>query len=324
MRKKANIWKTFRKIKLGEAGDRQQKVVKKPVFLRINVEKIEFHKYSDILRVSGKVVEGKEDIPKGSYHTFNLEPGTQFTLTKDTFLKYHKQRLKESCAQKPPEIIICILDREEAYISLLKSSGHDLLTHLTGNVTKKADIRQSTSNFYGIILKSLVEYSNRYNTQHIIIASPAFWKEDLMKNVKDREIKKKIVLATCSSCDTKAINEVIRRPEIQNILMQDRFTKEIKLVESLLSEISKNSAAAYGCAETRDAANLGAIKTLLITDGFIQKRRLNETFKEIEKLMKNIDKSGADIRIINSEHDGGKKLDGLGGIAAILRYKLNY
>jgi stalled ribosome rescue protein Dom34 len=31
-----------------------------------------------------------------------------------------------------------------------------------------------------------------------------------------------------------------------------------------------------------------------------------------------------EIHIISSEFDAGKKLDGLGGIGAILRYKMNY
>ncbi|MBI2646881.1 hypothetical protein HYW99_00215 [Candidatus Woesearchaeota archaeon] len=30
------------------------------------------------------------------------------------------------------------------------------------------------------------------------------------------------------------------------------------------------------------------------------------------------------MEIISSEHEGGQKLDGLGGIAAILRFKINY
>jgi protein pelota len=40
--------------------------------------------------------------------------------------------------------------------------------------------------------------------------------------------------------------------------------------------------------------------------------------------MKTVDNTKGDILIISSEHEAGKKLDGLGGIAAILRFKLNY
>ena len=40
--------------------------------------------------------------------------------------------------------------------------------------------------------------------------------------------------------------------------------------------------------------------------------------------MKTVDSTKGDIIIISSDHEAGKKLDGLGGIAAILRFKLNY
>ena len=79
--------RTFRKIKLGGVEERSQKITKKPVFLKIGVEKVEFHKFSNALRVSGKVLEGKEDIPKGSYHTFNIEAGSSITLTKPEWLE---------------------------------------------------------------------------------------------------------------------------------------------------------------------------------------------------------------------------------------------
>ena len=65
--------KTFRKIKIGQEGQRKQKVVKKSIYLAVQVEKIGFSKTSNILRVSGIVKEGPEDVPLGSYHTINLE-----------------------------------------------------------------------------------------------------------------------------------------------------------------------------------------------------------------------------------------------------------
>ncbi len=316
--------KTFRKIKLGGEDDRSQKIIKKPFFLRIDVEKIEFHKYSDNLRVSGKVAEGKEDIPKGSYHTFNLEEGTSITIIKTEWLKYQRQRLEESAKEKPPDTLVCVFDREEAYIAIMKKYGFEVIAELKGEVAKKDEVQQTSKNFYDEIIKNLKEYTARYKIKNIILGSPSFWKEELLKNLKDQELKKKLVLATCSSCDRGAINEVLKRPEVQSVLQQDRISKEIQDVETLLSEISKEGAAVYGADETETASNAGAVKTLIITDGFIQKMRQEEKFDRFNNIMKIADKSGADIRIISSEHDGGRKLDGLGGIAAILRYKMNF
>ena len=220
-----------------------------------------------------------------------------------------------------------MFDREEAYIALMKKYGFDIIAELKGEVAKKADIKQTVKNFYEEIIKNLQEYTKRHNIRHIILASPAFWKEELMKSLKDAELKSIIVPATCSSCDKGAVNEVLKRPEVQTVLQQDRISSEIRLVEELLSEISKNGAAAYGVDETEAAVRAGACKSLLITDRLIQKTRQAdnaEEFERINDIMKVADRTESDIFIISSEHDGGKKLDGLGGIGAILRYRLNY
>lgn len=316
--------RTFRKIKLGGSEDRTQKIVKKPVFLSIAVEKVEFHKYSDILRVSGKVLEGKDDIPKGSYHTLNVEEGTTITIIKPEWFRYQRQKLEEASKEKKPDTLICVFDREEAYIALMKKYGFEIIAELKGTVAKKADVQQPIKNFYAEIIHSLQEYVGRYDINNIILASPAFWKDELMKHLKDEDLKKRIVFATCSSCDKSAINEVLKRPEVQTVLQQDKISSEIMVVEELLSEISKQGAATYGIDETETAANAGAVKSLLVTDHLIQKTRQEATFKRINTIMKIADRTESKIFIISSEHDGGRKLDGLGGIGAILRYKMNY
>ena len=106
-------------------------------------------------------------------------------------------------------------------------------------------------------------------------------------------------------------------------LKKDKASKEMKDVEKVMSEISKDGKAVYGIKETADAANAGAVETLLVSDALIFKMRTEEKYKEIDLIMQLVDKSKGKVHIISSEHDGGKQLDGLGGIAGLLRYKLN-
>ncbi len=65
--------KTTRKIKK-ESGI-NIKVFKKTTTLLIRVSKVEFHKTTLVLRVSGTIEEEKEDMSKGSHHTINIEEG---------------------------------------------------------------------------------------------------------------------------------------------------------------------------------------------------------------------------------------------------------
>ncbi|MBU1004358.1 MAG: mRNA surveillance protein pelota [Nanoarchaeota archaeon] len=316
--------RTIRKIKIGGEGDRKQAVVKKPIFLKISVEKIEFSKTSGNLRVLGIITEGPEDIQRGEHHTFDLEPNTVFTLVKERWLEYQIDRLKEACQEKVSKILILVMDREEAYFALLKKYGYDILTSIKGKVKKKGIEEKGEGNFYQDIIKKMEEYVTRYGIINVIIASPAFWKDDLLKEIKDDELRKKVVLATCNATGRNGIDEVLRRPEVKAALQQDRISKEIGLVEELLIEIAKNSLAVYGLKESENAVNLGAVKNLLVTDGMIQKSRENQDYTKIENMMKIVDSMKGSVSIISSEHEGGKKLDGLGGIGAILRYRLNY
>lgn len=313
---------TTRKIKLGKEDERSARVVKKKIFVKLKVEKVEFSDSS--LRILGTIEEGPDDIAKGSHQAITVEENDVITIIKEEWLKYQLDKIKEACEEKKAKILICIMDREEAYFALMKKYGYDLLTRLKGDVIKKGIEEKKISSFYNDVIKVLKEYDKKYEFDSIILASPAFWKEDLMKELKDEMLKKKITLATCSSCDEKAFNEVLKRKEVEQVLKLDRIAKEIKIVEKILEEICKKGKVAYGLKETRNSVNAGAVESLAITDSFIKKSRENGSYGEIERLMKLTEKTKGEVHIISSEHDGGKKLDGLGGIAALLRYKLEY
>jgi protein pelota len=315
---------TFRKIKLGGGEDSDAKVIKKPAVISIKVEKVEFAKFSNVLRVSGIITEGPEDIPLGSHHTLNLEENTEFSLNKLNFLRYQIEKLEESAKESKEKILIIVHDREEAYFALLKKYGFELLSQIKGNVTKKGDVKAESSDFFETIKKTLEEYDKKYNFSGVVIASPGFWKEYMQKQITENELKKKIVYATCSSASMNGINEVMIRPEVQAVLKHEKFAKEMEKVEELLTEISKQGKAEYGIRGLRHALEMGAVSELLITDSFIQKKRQEDKFQEIENIMKTVESMNGKIHIISSEHEGGKKLDGLTGIAALLRYKINY
>ena len=316
--------KTLRKIKIGEKEQRIQKTIKKSVFMEIKTEKVEFAKDSNTLRVLGKITQAPEDEPLGTYHAFAIEEGSIAIIKKEEWLKFQLDRLNEACHEKGSKILIVVHDREEAYFALMKRYGYEILTTIKGSVQKKGVDEQIKESFYAEITKQMKDSADRHKINNIVLASPAFWKEDLMEELQDDELKNKIILATCSSVGKNGIEEVLKRPEAREALKQDRISKEMNLVENLLEEISKSGFAAYGLSETENASFAGAVKILLITDSFIQKSRNENNYGKIDNIMKTVEKQKGEIKIISFEHDGGKKLNGLGGIGAILRYKLNY
>ncbi len=311
--------KTTRKIKIGE-GD-NAKVAKKTLTLTIEAETIELGSAGTTLRVNGKVKEGPEDVPKGSYHTITLEEGSEFALEKVQWLAYQRKKLQEA-AEKKYNYLVCLFDREEAIFALTKKFGYEIIVKITGEVAKKARKVDVLKDFYQEVIKAIDVYNGRYNPERIIIASPAFYKEDLVKKITSGELKKKIVLATSSSVDERAIDEVLKRPELANVLKSSRAREEQLLVDDLLREINKGQLAAYGKEQVMKSIAAGAVRIILMTDKYVQQEREKGTYHAIDEALRRVDVLQGEIHILNSMLESGKTVDGLGGIAAVLRYKV--
>lgn len=311
--------KTTRKIKIGDTEN--AKVTKKTLTLTIEAETIDIADSGHAVRINGKIREGPEDLPRDQYHALSLEEGVECTITKPNWLAYQKQKLEEATREKST-YLLCVLDREEVLFAITKKKGFKKLTGFKGDVPKKGKDVDIKKDFHQEIIKLLEEYTKRFSPENIIVASPAFYKEDLVKKVKDEDLKKKIVLATCSTVNASALDEVMKRPELATVLKGSRARKEKMLVEELLTEIQKDALAVYGIRAVQHAISAGAVSKLLLTDSFIQKQKEKKTFDVIDEQMKHVDALKGEIHIISSEQESGKKLDGLGGIAALLRYKI--
>ncbi len=313
--------RTLRKIKLGEKEERAQKKILKPATIKIKVEKIEFHKTLNSLRISGKIKQAPEDIQKDSYHTLNIEENSILKIEK-IFPQYQIKKIKQASEEKQLKVLIIAFDRDAASFAVLKKYGYDYLGDIRGQVAKKRVKEKIQNNFYKQTIKTIKEYVKKYEIEHIILASPAFWKEELLNQIEEKELKSKITLATCNSTGKNGINEILKRAEVIKVLKQDRTIQETNLVERLLLNISKNKLSVYGLKEVEEASNMGAVELLLVTDSLIHKLRDKNKFQKLEKIMKTIESNKGEVHIISSAHNSGKKLEGISGIAAILRYEI--
>jgi len=306
--------RTIRKLKIGDENN--PKIIKKPVTLTINVEDTEFHETTGNLRVAGKIIDGPDDIPRGNYHTFTLEPGKDITIIKKSWPKYLIDKLKES-QEKPSEYLVVMFNREKALFAELKSRKYNILSSINADVQKKDIQKIKSDNIYKTIVKQIDEYLKRTEYQAIIAGCANFWKQYLEKELTD-ELKKKVIFATISSIDENGINELIKRPELKQVLQNERMMKELNFIEDLLSAIAKEIAC-YGIKECEAKVNEGNIKFLLVSNNFIVKTRQQGNFGRLNFIMKTADQLRAELHIVSSDY-AMKRLDNLGGVAGILRW----
>ena len=301
---------TTRKIKVGEDN------VRKKIFVKIEVDKNKLE--NGMLKLSGRIIEcNNEDIPLGNYQSIILQEGDSLTIEKKEVLKRELDEIKE--ATTPQYIIlICAFDREEAIFYKLTKRGYEIINKIKGNTKKKDYDNQTSKNFFKEIWEELKKHNDKIKPDSIIIASPGFWREYLLREIRNDEIKKKIISATCNSVNETTIHEIMKRPETETALKNTRVKREEEKINSLLMQISKNEKAAYGIKEVKKSINYGAVKEVLISSKFAE-----ENPEETNEITKNTEKQDGRVMIIGSEFEPGKQLDGLGGIAALLRFNIS-
>lgn len=278
---------------------------RRPMTLTINLEDVE--RQAGILRLRGKIVSGPEDIRLSSYHTLNIEPWSVLTIKKEDWKSYQLERIKRAMV-KQPLLFICVLDREQADFAVLKESGIEM----KGSVSaKKVKGREDRSDYYREILSVL---EKQKGCQAIVIAGPGFEKENLLEFIDkaNPDLADSIALEYASSTGKTGIQEIIKK-SANKILKETRIAKETGLVETFLEEIGKDGKAVYGEKETKSAAKMGAVETLLVSE---------EKVKGLEGLMDMVEKMRGRIVIISQEHESGEKFLGLGGVAAFLRFRV--
>ncbi len=304
--------RTTRKIKISET-----KVEKKTYILKIEVDTIKYE--HELLRFNGKVMSESVDIPKGSAQSITIDENDRLTIQQE-WLNYQVEKIEDSTKEKV-KIMLVVLDREEVYFAKMTINGYEVLSEFKGDVSRKTeDGLVGGGNFYGDVATKIEEYVERLKVDKVVVASPAFFKEDFMKQWNNDEIKKKVVIATVSSVSKNAFIELLKRDEVKSVFAQERFEQELLFVERLFTELGCNGKCAYGFDSVKEKTTEGAVEVLLVTTKIIDDYRERNEFYKIEKLLKLVEQIKGKVLIVGSDNEAGKQLDGIAGIGAILRY----
>ncbi len=307
--------KIERRIKVGKEEERIRSE-RRSFFAIIKAEKIKLE--GNVLRVLGNIVGGTDELPLGSSHTLDISPGSTIKIEKE-WKQYQIKKLQDAeKASAAPKAIVCALDDEQAVLAALTSAGIKRLGEIQLGLIKKRIKEEKQEEKLGKLADEIIRLDKETNPDVVVLASPLFWKQNLLKVLKEKDPKlaKKVKLEDVSTGGRRALNELINRGVLTRIIKDSEIQKEFQLVNNLMLEISKEGLAEYGSKQVKAAVESGAVKKLLITT-----KHLAENREEIDLLIDLAEKQKSDVHIIDSDNEAGNKLDGLGGIAAILRYK---
>ncbi|MBZ9570748.1 mRNA surveillance protein pelota [Methanobrevibacter sp. TMH8] len=314
--------KTTRRIQ-DTTGDklRSDRGVKKTFFLGIKVDSVSFHMFTGKLRATGSIVSGPEDIvPLGSHHTLEVKLNIPLRIKKERWSRYVLNRIKQAvAASKKLSAIIVSIEDDVADLGLVRQFGIEYYGPIIGNISGKRIIdknrQKNVDEFYQKVAEALLKFDD---LQNIVIAGPGFTKNSFHDYLEDKHknLAKISILESTGAGGRVGIQEILKKGVVEKLSSENRIAKEISTINNVLGEIAKGSnMVVYGKEETIAGANAGAIEKLLILDKLVR-------IRNIEKVMNLVENMGGKLMVISSEHDGGKQLESLGGLAAILRYPI--
>ncbi len=306
---------TKRKAEGASDKIRPEKVEKKTVRLGIRVDDMEFHKFSNRLRIGGVIEQGMD---VGHHHTFNIEKNGDISITK-TWKKDQLERIDEAeASSKRPKVVILAIEEGDADIGLVRHYGIELYSHISQSSGKKgeASLREY---FFQEIIDQLIYAAPE--SEAIVIAGPGFTKDDFMKYFghKEPDLASRSVVEDISSIGMSGFQEVLRRGAVDRIMEESRIARESRLMDELLKEISTDGKAAYGLEDVKKALDYGSIETLLVADEMI---RLEREKGNIDPFLQAVEHSQGKIVVFSTIFEPGQKLLALGGIAALLRFNI--
>jgi len=319
--------KTTRTVKTEEYLARPQKGKRFSVFLGLKIKKTDWNKFLNRLRIHGVVCKAPEDLNiKGSHHTIDITINKPISILKTKWLKHEINRLKKASNITTPPIIVISIDDEEYCVTVLRQYGVDVTAREKTRLPGKLEAEKRSGalrNFFKEAYSALREAWLRLQSP-IVIIGPGFVKKQFFQyvqstgfNVADAVVDIKSV----NNAGIAGVHEALRSGVLTKALKEVRVAQETKIVEEALARLGKGGKyITYGLSEVEKASGYGAVETLLVADLVL--RTLDERRKLLEKIMRDVDTKRGKTTIISTEHEAGKALLSLGGVAALLRFPL--
>jgi protein pelota len=299
---------TLRTVEVPSDKIRPEKPEKRPVRLGIRVTRVEFHRTSDRLRISGMIEQGM-DI--GSHHTLNVEPGYEISVIRK-WRSVDLERISRAVRASLFDVVhILTIEEGDAELFRMRQFGPEGVISISGGSGKESGTGSRVL-FFERVASHLTGISGP-----LIIAGPGFVKDDFMGYLRSSapEVAERAVVAETRRTGSGAVQEVIGLGILDTIQEDLQLAREVRLLQELLERISKGLPVAYGRAEVQRSIDYGACERLLVSDSLLRD-------EGILHLMDRAELIDATIVVFSGAFDPGRQLEGLGGIAALLRYRI--
>jgi protein pelota len=297
---------TLRSVETPSDRIRPEKPEKRPVRLGIRVGKVEFHKFANRLRIHGVIEQGPET---GSYHTLNVEAGYEISVIK-RWRQVDLERIDRAVRASVFDAVhILTIEEGDAELFRMRQFGPEGILTVSSGSGKESG-QDTRPEFFARVASHLSGI-----TGPLVIAGPGFIKDDFVKHLRGvlPGIAGRLMVVETRRIGSGAVQEVIGLGTLEKIHEDLQLGNEVRNMNELLERIGKGLPATYGRGEVQRAIDYGACERLLVIDSLLRDEGIVHLIDRAELM-------NAGIVVFSSEFDPGRQLEGLGGIAALLRY----
>jgi len=312
---------TSRRVQRDDERLRDTGGQREPMWVALAVESVEFHRFANRLRVSGEIVACSREDQLGHHHTLNVEPFDEVSVEKVWKPDQDERLAQAEAAADRPDVLVVTVEEGAAFVHAVGQSGAEERLSLTGPTGKGEYARDRTELFV-----ELGDALAHLDPDAVILAGPGFTKEDARAAIAAAhpELADRVTTVDAASVGDRGVHEVLARGAVDEVLAETRLADEAAAVDELLRRVKTEGAAAYGPEATARAAEYGAVETLLVLDERLRAERAGsgEWPIDVDDVIEAVEHQGGEVTVLTSGGDAGRQLDGLGGIAALLRYRL--
>ncbi|KZF24499.1 hypothetical protein L228DRAFT_245445 [Xylona heveae TC161] len=311
--------------------------------LSIRVTGIDFDPQAGQLHVAGRIAEENKYVKIGQYHTLDLELQRNFTLEKgEGWDSVALDVIREAIdPQKRADIAAVVMQEGLANICLITEHQTILRQRIESNIPRKrqgrsGDHDKGLTKFFETTLETLLRHVDLSAPKPILLASPGFTAASFQKYIIDTATstgdkallanKSNFLVVHSSSGHLHSLNEVLKSPEVLARLKDTKYARETRLMDDFFTLLRKDDGRAwYGPNEVSKAVDKSAVGRgggiLLISNSLFRSQSVSERRRWVS-LVDRVNEEGGEVRILSSQHESGKRLEALGGIAAILTFPL--
>ena len=313
---------TTRRIQRSDDQLRDTGGEREHLWVEIEVDDVEFARFANRLRVGGVISDCSREDQLGQHHTLNIEEREEVTVTK-AWQTDQLERLQEAVeASENPDVAIATVEEGAAYVHTVAQYGVEERASISGP-TGKGEFARPRKELFA----ELATVLSRMDVEAIILAGPGFTKQDALDYIRENhpDLAGKMTTVDTASVGDRGVHEVLKRGAVDEVQAETRIAREAEAIDELMARIAEGAKAAYGIDEVAEATDYGAVETLLVLDERLRQERAGEGDWEVDanELVESVEQQGGEVTVLSGEFDPGQQLRNLGGVAALLRYRLN-